>query len=212
MKKLVHLVLLLSLLGILPSIVVVHEKVEAQTTATPTCQSLGLQDKDNDGYGGNAQAQNDYALQATQQPECTLSGRIIKTGDCLDLDATKERTNPVKDKDGNTVRSRDIHPGTTDLPGNQVDEDCDGADAGFAKNTNVTPQGLFDNVKNFLTWVVGGVSGIVLIIGGIMYATAVGEEEKQKKARKAMLGAVIGLIVALAANVIITIVTQNIAS
>lgn len=210
MKKILTLGILLNALVLLsmPTSLV---KVYAQTP-TPSCQSLGLADNDNDGYAGNAQAHNEYSPQATQQPECTLSGRIVKTNDCVDLDSNKERQSGIKDKDGNAVKSRDIHPNATDVPGNQVDEDCDGADAGFSKNTGVTAQGLLDNIKNFLTWIVGGISGIVLIIGGIMYATAVGEEEKQKKARKAMLGAVVGLVVALLANVIISIVTQNIAS
>ena len=91
-----------------------------------------------------------------------------------------------------------------------MDEDCDGPDAGYAKETSTTAQGVMDNIKNFLTFIVGGISGIVLILGGIMYATAAGEEQKQKKARKAMVGAIVGLLVAVLSNVIISIVAQNV--
>lgn len=171
------------------------------TFAAPLTVDCNTQDKDRDGWvvGG------DMTSEITCSP--TSGGTAVKKrggGDCVD-------EGMVTDSAGNQIMAKDIHPTAIDVPSNGIDEDCNGQDAGVAPKTNTDAAGVMANIRSFLTWIVGGISGIILIIGGIMYATAAGEEQKTKRARKAMLGAVVGLVVALLANVIISLVASNIA-
>lgn len=53
-----------------------------------------------------------------------------------------------------------------------------------------------------------GLAVIVIIIGGYQYMTAYGDTEKQETARKTLTYAVIGLVIALTAYGIVSIVTS----
>lgn len=60
-----------------------------------------------------------------------------------------------------------------------------------------------------ITWVliaVGILCVVFIIIGGIKFATSSGEPDKTKSARNTILYAVIGLVIAVLANVIVSIV------
>lgn len=59
-------------------------------------------------------------------------------------------------------------------------------------------------------WAIGVISVITLIVAGIMYATAAGDETKVKKAKKAIVGSIIGLVFAILASVIINFVVTQI--
>ena len=68
-------------------------------------------------------------------------------------------------------------------------------------------------VKNVLGAVCGItaiLATIVIIIGGVMYMTSRGSEEKVKRAKDAILYAVIGLIVSIAAYAIVNFVLNNV--
>lgn len=58
---------------------------------------------------------------------------------------------------------------------------------------------LADRVIYMLSRAVVVISVIILIWGGIMYSTAAGDERKTSKARKAIIGAIIGLAIGLLA-------------
>lgn len=60
------------------------------------------------------------------------------------------------------------------------------------------------NVLNFLLSIVGILGIIMLVIGGIMYLTAAGSEERIETGKKIVVYAIIGIVVALAALVIVS--------
>lgn len=70
-----------------------------------------------------------------------------------------------------------------------------------------TVEEILENVVNWIMGIITLVAAIVIIIAGIMWATAGGNEEQQAKARKMLISGVIGLIIALAAWGILTVVS-----
>ncbi len=70
--------------------------------------------------------------------------------------------------------------------------------------------GTIGNIVNVLLWIVGIVSVIVIILGGIMYATSAGDSGRTKKAKDAILYAVIGLAVSVFAYAIVNFVVDQI--
>ena len=75
----------------------------------------------------------------------------------------------------------------------------------YTKGTNV----VWDIVR-FILLLLGGVAVIMIVIGGIQYATSQGESAAISKAKNTILYAVIGLVVALSAAGIVTFITNSI--
>jgi hypothetical protein len=65
---------------------------------------------------------------------------------------------------------------------------------------------LFQIVFNFLIGIVGALAIIFLIIGGIRYILAHGDEKATKSAKDQITAALVGLVIALLAVVIVIIV------
>ena len=82
-----------------------------------------------------------------------------------------------------------------------------GVDCSVAKtNTNLqTP--IWSIVRTALI-ALGGIAVIVIIIGGIMYATSTGDAGKVSAAKNTILYAVVGLVVAFMGSAIITIINK----
>lgn len=73
--------------------------------------------------------------------------------------------------------------------------------------TNIQGIGnLFDLVFRFLIGIVGGLAIIFLIIGGIRYILARGDEKAAKGAKDQITAAIIGLVIALLAVAIVIII------
>jgi hypothetical protein len=72
---------------------------------------------------------------------------------------------------------------------------------------NVTEDdGLIKKVVNLLLWAIGIVSVIMIIIGGIRYATSNGDSNQVSAAKNTIMYAVIGLVIAIFAYAIVNFV------
>ena len=75
------------------------------------------------------------------------------------------------------------------------------------------PNGIFKTITNVLLFVIGAISVIMLIIGGIRYTISNGDSAAVTSAKNTILYAVIGIIVAILAyalvNFVITSFTGN---
>ncbi len=109
------------------------------------------------------------------------------------------------------LRGTQVNPGALDIAGNSIDEDCDGKDATLLgkENNGKSLAGLADNAITLLGRIVVTISIAIMIWGGVLYATAAGDEAKTSKARKAIIGSIIGLIVRLLAPAIVNWVAAN---
>jgi len=65
---------------------------------------------------------------------------------------------------------------------------------------------LIDSVKTMAWTVFGGLAVIMFVVAGIMFLTAQGDPEKVKSARNAFIWGVVGVVVAIMAYSIISIV------
>jgi len=63
---------------------------------------------------------------------------------------------------------------------------------------------ILTNILNFLLSVIGVIGIIMLVVGGLMYLTAAGDEDRIKTGKKIVTYSLIGISVALAALVIVT--------
>ena len=72
----------------------------------------------------------------------------------------------------------------------------------------LTASGLIIEVISILLWVVGLLAVLYVIIGGIRYVTAHGNEEQAEGAKKTILHAIIGIIIVILSFVIIRIIAN----
>ncbi len=70
--------------------------------------------------------------------------------------------------------------------------------------------GLLHSVLQTLVFIVGTVSVLVIVIGALMYVTSGGDPNNTKRAKDAILYAIIGIIVALLAQGIVSFVLTRI--
>ena len=85
-----------------------------------------------------------------------------------------------------------------------------------ASNTGNVPEnidgndGLVTKVVNILLWAIGLISVIMIIIGGIRYATSNGDSNAVTAAKNTIMYAVIGLVIAIFAYAIVNFVLVQI--
>lgn len=70
--------------------------------------------------------------------------------------------------------------------------------------------GLIRQVVNILLYVIGVVAVVMIIIGGIKYATSAGDASKATSAKNTILYAVVGLVVAAFAYAIVNFVVNEV--
>jgi len=81
---------------------------------------------------------------------------------------------------------------------------CDGAAADASIGTVVK------TIVNILSLIVGAVSVIVIIIGGLRYITSGGDAQKTAGAKNTILYAVVGLVVVIFAQIIVAFVISEV--
>lgn len=113
----------------------------------------------------------------------------------------------------NALSGKKVNPGAFDVADNGIDEDCNGTDGALLPDNAGAKDlgGLAQKAIALLGNTVAGISIAILIWGGILYATAAGDEQKTSKARKAILGAIIGLAVGLLAPSVVSWVVASLA-
>lgn len=72
------------------------------------------------------------------------------------------------------------------------------------------PNSLWTRILDTFTFIIGGISVLMIIIGGIRYVTSGGDQAGITAAKNTILYAVIGLIVAMLAYSIVHFVISNI--
>lgn len=82
-----------------------------------------------------------------------------------------------------------------------------GVDCSTVQSKTTLNTQIWNIIRTVLT-ILGGVAVIVIISGGIMYATSSGDPSKVTAAKNTILYAVIGLFVAMSAAAIITLVNN----
>jgi len=86
-----------------------------------------------------------------------------------------------------------------------------GATGGDSGNSTADLNNIFKTVVNVLLYVIGGISVIMLIIGGIRYTISGGDQSHVTAAKNTIMYALIGLVIAFLAYAIINWVLGAIA-
>ncbi|HUD11346.1 MAG TPA: hypothetical protein VMS08_02970 [Candidatus Saccharimonadia bacterium] len=69
---------------------------------------------------------------------------------------------------------------------------------------------IFAGIADTLIFVIGAVSVIMIIIGGLRYVTSNGDSKSIEGAKNTILYAIVGIVVAIASYAIVDFVTKNI--
>lgn len=86
---------------------------------------------------------------------------------------------------------------------NQVDSSC-------GDDKILGPNGILTKIVQTLVFIIGAVSVIVIIIGGLRYVVSGGDPQGTKGAKDMILYAIVGVIVAILAQGIVTFVISRI--
>jgi lysylphosphatidylglycerol synthetase-like protein (DUF2156 family) len=106
------------------------------------------------------------------------------------------------------------------LPGAAVYADCDdsemsiGNGAGCAQggdtpSTLFGSEGIFNTIVNVILFLVGAISVIMLIYGGIKYSISAGDTSKVTSAKNTIMYAIVGLVVSILAFAIVNFVIRS---
>jgi hypothetical protein len=84
------------------------------------------------------------------------------------------------------------------------------AACGAGANCGGSIEVLFKNITGALIFIIGALSVIMIIVGGLRYVTSNGDPSNTKAAREIITYSVIGLIVAIASYAIVSFVVGHI--
>ncbi len=86
------------------------------------------------------------------------------------------------------------------------DQCSSNSDTAVCKSKGDKVDNTVKNITNLILWALGVVSVIMLVVGGFKYVTSNGDSNSIQSAKNTILYAVIGLVVAILGQVIITYV------
>lgn len=72
------------------------------------------------------------------------------------------------------------------------------------------PGSIWNNILNVFTFIIGAISVLMIIVGGLRYTLSGGDANSVSAAKSTVLYAVIGLVVAVMGNAIVNFVLTNI--
>ena len=85
-----------------------------------------------------------------------------------------------------------------------LDTACEGnTDSAVCNDKDASSDGFVNALINTLLFIIGGISVLMIIIGGILYVTSQGDSGKVSKAKNTILYAIVGLIVSVLAFAIV---------
>lgn len=73
-----------------------------------------------------------------------------------------------------------------------------------------TLENSFESIVSIMLFVIGAISVIVIVVGGILYVTSTGDAAKTKRAKDTILYAVVGLVVSILAYSIVKFVIEGV--
>ena len=93
-----------------------------------------------------------------------------------------------------------------------VQEGAEAARADSMPTELIGPEGVFTRITNVVLYIVGAISVIMLVWGGVRYIISGGDSKKITDAKNTILSAIIGLIIAVLAFAIVNFVLNAIGS
>lgn len=88
-----------------------------------------------------------------------------------------------------------------------IAEQCKGVtDSSICKDQNASGGDLVKNIVNVLLFIVGGISVIMIIVGGLLYVTSAGDSGGVTRAKATLTYAIVGLVVSFLAFAIVNFV------
>jgi predicted small integral membrane protein len=86
---------------------------------------------------------------------------------------------------------------------------ADNPDSAVCKDQNANPTDLTKNIVNILLFIVGAISVVMIIVGGMMYATSAGDSAQVTKAKNILMYAIVGLVVSFVAFAVVQFVVTK---
>lgn len=91
-----------------------------------------------------------------------------------------------------------------------IAEQCQGVtDSKVCDNQNASSDNIVKNIINTLLFIVGAVSVVMIIVGGLMYTTSAGDSGRVTTAKNTITYAVVGLVVSALAFAIVQFVVTK---
>ena len=91
-----------------------------------------------------------------------------------------------------------------DIVGNGAATACGSGTCGVG-----TVGSLFHSITSILLFIIGAISILMIIIGGLRYVLSAGDPKQTAAAKDTILYAIVGLVIALASAALITFVTGH---